>query len=164
MEIVRYPEDISKAEFLDKYAARILVCIKEGMNSSYEQDFSEEGDKSWYYYLEKNLDEKVNYIIADDLNGIRGYLVWKQKGKEIHFYDLIISPDYQGDIITLRKLLREFAYDIYDLDAHTLCAYTNIKNERMNSILMKRGFTVDETKARGTVYKADIDLFIEKFV
>ncbi|MBN2883122.1 MAG: hypothetical protein JXN10_06310, partial [Clostridia bacterium] len=78
--------------------------------------------------------------------------------------DLIISPDYQGDIITLRKLLREFAYDIYDLEAHSLCAYTNTKNERMNLMLKKHGFTVDETKARDTVYRADIDLFIEKFV
>lgn len=164
MDIVKYPEDISKEEFLDKYAARLLVCIKESMNSSYEQDISEEGDRSWYYYLKKNLDDKVNYIIADDLNGIRGYLVWKQHGDEIHFYDLIISPDYQGDIITLRKILREFAYDIYDLDAHSLCAYTNTKNQRMNLMLLKHGFTVDETKARGTVYKADIDLFIEKFV
>jgi|GEM_PF-3115769 len=163
MEVTRFPADMDKDTFLTSFSVQMLDCIKAGMGSSYEQEFTPEGDESWFHYLRKNLDDGVNYILLSSDGRFRGYAVWKQHGDSIHIYDLIIRPEYQMDIITLRKLLVLLAEDISGLDASKLWAYTNYRNMRMNSILTRHGFTETERKRNGTVYTADLRNFINKF-
>jgi len=164
LETIRFPEDINKVEFLENYAARLLECISVSMASSFEQTLTPEGDELWYKYLKINLDKGVRYIIIEDTGIIRGYLVWYYHLDEVEFYDLIIHPEHQGDCITLRKLLSEFAADIQDMGFVNLLAYTNFRNDRMNGILLKHGFTVREVKTRGTLYYISIDKFLKKFL
>lgn len=163
MKIVRFPEQISKSEFLDSYAAKILECLKAGMESSYHQDMQPDGDDLWYKYLNINLDNGVRYRLLSDSGKVIGYIVWHDHDFNVHIYDLIICPEYQGNGIILRKLLMLFADDIRDMEFRDLVAYTNIQNKRMNTLLKKHGFKVQQTKKRGTVYRIEIYKFFNKF-
>jgi len=163
MKIIKFPENIAKDIFKHDYASRLLECMKTGMKSSYDIVLTPEGDSSWYKYLLINLEKGVRYIIFEDGNYIRGYLVWHNHDSNVHIYDLIINPDYQRDGVTLRNLLETFAIDISDKGFENLIAYTNFKNDRMNKILLKHGFEVRQVKARGTAYGIDINRFLEKF-
>lgn len=163
MKVIRFPGELRKDILLETYAGDMLSCIKESMTTSYEQKFTREGDESWWYYLRKNLDNEVNYILLMEYERIHGYIVWKQKDNVIEIFDLYIRPEYQGDIVTLRKLLQEFADDICSLDVSKLWAYTNYKNKRMNKILQKHGFSELERKRNGTVYISGIKNFIGKY-
>lgn len=163
MKIIKYPENISKDIFLNSYAARLLECMKSGMKSSYDIVLTPEGDSSWYKYLLINLEKGVRYIIFEDENDIRGYLVWHNHDKDVHFYDLVIRPKYQCDGVTLRNLLEIFATDIKEKGFNNLVAYTNFKNDRMNKILLRYGFEVKQVKARGTMYIINLNKFLEKF-
>ncbi len=163
MKIQRYPGQINKKEFLDNYASKLLECMKSGMSSSYDIVLTPEGDSSWYKYLLINLEKGVRYIIFEDGNHIRGYLVWHNHDNDVHIYDLVISPDYQRDGVTLRNLLETFAKNIADTGFENLIAYTNFKNDRMNKILLRHGFKVSQTKTRGTLYSIDINKFIKRF-
>lgn len=163
MKIRKYPGQITKKEFLDNYASRLLECMKSGMRSSYDIVLTPEGDSSWHKYLLINLEKGVRYIIFEDENDIKGYLVWHDHDNDVHFYDLIIRPDCQRDGVTLRKLLETFANDIAKKTFENLIAYTNFKNDRMNKILLKHGFEVRQVKTRGTVYSIDINKFLVKF-
>ncbi len=164
MKIIKYPENLSKDNFRDGYASKFLECMKSGMKSSYDIVLTPEGDSSWYKYFLINLEKGVRYIIFEDGNYVRGYLVWHNHDNNVHIYDLIISPDYQRDGVTLRNLLETFANDIADKGFKNLIAYTNFKNDRMNKILLKHGFKVSQTKIRGTVYSIDINKFIKRFI
>ncbi|MDX1359101.1 MAG: hypothetical protein R3232_09745 [Clostridia bacterium] len=161
MKVIKYPEDISKQEFLDNYAERVLKCLKSGLASSYPQVNTPGGDVPWYEWLNIYLDKGVRYIILED-DGIRGYLVWFYEGDEVQIYDLAILPEYQMDAITLRRLLAEFINDIRKYNFKSMIAYTNLKNKRMNGILRKRGFKVVKVKERGTLYRIDIDKLFQR--
>ncbi|MCK5757833.1 MAG: GNAT family N-acetyltransferase [Clostridiales bacterium] len=165
MNIVKFPENIDKTSFLAEYADRILSCLKVSMESSFKQilTLTPESDESWYKYLKLNLDKGVRYIMIEDSGSIKGYLVWYFQDDEVQFYDLIIHPDYQCDGSTLRKLLTIFANDIKDKGFAKIVAYTNIKNDRMNKLLIKRGFEVRQVRTRGTEYYIDINKFLNKF-
>jgi len=163
MKLIKFPEDISKNEFLNDYASDMLECIKVSMESSYKQNLTLEMDDSWYKYLNINLDKGVRYrILADDVR-IRGYLVWFHIEDEVQIYDLIIHPFHQCDGSTLRKLIQTFADDIRYEGFSKLIAYSNLKNDRMNKLLIKRGFEVRQTRARGTEYFIDLKQFLVKF-
>jgi hypothetical protein len=164
MKVIRFPGDISRDILLETYAENMLECIKESMITSFDQLFTPEGDDSWWYYLKKNLDNEIKYILLTKDKRVQGYLVWNQKKDVIEIYDLYIRPEYQMDIITLRKLLKEFAEDISTLDASKIWAYTNYKNKRMNSILRRHSFSESQRKRNGTVYISDIENFKNKFV
>jgi len=163
MKLIRYPEDINKIELIDEFSSRLLSCMKSGMRSSYDIVITPENDSSWYKYLNINLDKGVRYIILVDEQIVRGYLVWHNHNDDVHIYDLVISPDYQCDGVSLRRLLKSFAQDVSDSEYSKLVAYTNFKNDRMNGLLKRQGFSVSEIKARGTVYTTDINKFIKKF-
>lgn len=164
MKIRKFPEQINKKEILDDYSSRLLECMKAGMRSSFDIVVTPEGDSSWYKYLHINLEKGVKYIIFEDKDNIRGYLVWQTHYNDIHIYDLVINPNYQRDGVTLRNLLETFVKDIADKGFKNLIAYTNLKNDRMNKLLIKQGFTVSQKKTRGTVYTVDINKLIDKFI
>lgn len=163
MEMIRYPENIDKETFISDYAPKLLKCINISMESSYKQTLTPGMDDSWYKYLNINLDKGVKYRILMENSRVRGYLVWFHTDDEVQIYDLIIHPFYQCDGITLRKLLQAFADDIRFKGFKTLIAYTNLKNERMNKLLIKRGFKVRRTHVRGTIYYIDLKEFLIKF-
>lgn len=151
-EIIKYPENISKQEFLDNYTKEMLSLVKEGMRSSYEFISSPSDDDMWCMYLDKNLTNGVRYIICKSESLFKGYLVWNIEDDNIEIYDLIIHPDYQCDGATLRRLLVSFADDIKDIVFDNIIAYTNNKNERMARLLYKSGFRVLEIRERGKRY------------
>jgi ribosomal protein S18 acetylase RimI-like enzyme len=163
MDLIRFPENINKNQFLKDFAPNLLECLKISMDSSYKQNLTPEMDDSWYKYLNINLDSGVKYRILMENSRVRGYIVWFYNEDEVQIYDLIIHPFYQCDGTTLRKLLQIFADDIRYKGYSRLIAYTNLKNERMNKLLRKRGFIVRQEHARGTVYVADIKDFLLKF-
>ena len=165
MKVIKYPETIDKKTFLDEYSARLLECLKISMESSFPQTLTltPEADDSWYKYLNINLDKGVRYRILEDDARIRGYLVWFYNDDEVQIYDLIIHPYHQCDGSTLRNLLLIFAKDIRYSGFSKLIAYTNSKNDRMNRLLIKRGFTVRQVRSRGTEYYIDLKQFLIKF-
>jgi len=163
MNIIKYPENISKDDFINIYAWSLLECIKVGMQSSYEMVLAPHSDESWYKHFKLNLNNGVRYIVLEDACRIRGYLVWHDHDDEIHIYDLIIHPDFQGDGVTLRHLMEIAAGDIKKTECSKLIAYTNFKNDRMNKLLLRHGFKIRQKRVRGTVYVADLNRFLNKF-
>ena len=163
MKIIRYPENISKQDFLQNYSKNMLTCVKASLASSYKQVLKPDDDELWYKYLNLNLDKGVRYVLLLDGEIVRGYIVWFFNEDEVEFYDLYIHPDYQCDGSTLRRLLTLFAYDIKDMEFRELLAYTNFKNDRMNKLLIKRGFKVQQVKKNGTLYFMKVENFLKRF-
>ena len=163
MKVIKYPQDISKKEFYNGYAEKLMDCARLGIKSAFDIVLTPKSDTSWLRHFEVNLDNLVKYIVIESGGDIRGYLAWTGHDDEIHFYNMIIHPDFQRDGSTLRRLLKTFASDVKDGGYKKLIAYTNFKNDRMNRLLLKHGFEIRQSRGSRTEYSADIGVLMSRF-
>jgi hypothetical protein len=126
-----------------------------GMTSVIPSNFSkEEGYKLWRETYDRRIRTGTTYILIFDESGLKGYLAYNLRfdKEDIYLEDLIILPKYQNDGRTAARLVCAFLNEIENSNLSIIRTYTNKLNKRMQGILSKAGFSVDEFTEKGIKY------------
>ena len=95
---------------------------------------------------------------------IKGYLAYNLRSdkQDIYLEDLIILPEYQNNGHTAARLLCAFFKEIEKSNLSLTRTYTNKLNTKMQGILTKAGFSIDEFTDKGIKYITSKEQLMER--
>lgn len=101
------------------------------------------------------VQQRTVHLLLSDGVGLRGFLSYTPSadGDGIFINELQIRPSCQGDAVTIRRLLREFAERIALLPHCQLRTYANKVNKRSQQLAARIGFRCTAQTARGYSYE-----------
>jgi N-acetylglutamate synthase-like GNAT family acetyltransferase len=153
-----FPDDNTISQIFElTYAAMTSVIPSTTLK---EEDF-----KLWYENFGIRIKSGTIYILIFDDNVLKGYLAYKLHSESdcICIEDLIIHPKYQGDGITVARLLCCFFMKIENLNLSSIYTYTSKLNKKMQGILSKVGFSIYEYTDKGIKYIVTKEYLINKY-
>jgi RimJ/RimL family protein N-acetyltransferase len=100
-----------------------------------------------------------------DGNILKGYLAFNLRFDKQYIYleDLIILPKYQNYGRTAARLICAFFKEIENSSLSLIRTYTNKLNKRMQGILSKAGFSIDEFTDKGIKYITTKEQLMERY-
>ncbi|MFA6135234.1 MAG: hypothetical protein WC869_14570 [Phycisphaerae bacterium] len=102
-----------------------------------------------------SVQRHTRHLLLSDSMGLRGFLSYTPlpDGDDIFINEVQIRSSCQGDGVTIRRLMREFAKQVAILPHHRLVAYANKANGRSQRLATKIGFHSNNETARGYSYE-----------
>jgi hypothetical protein len=137
-----------------------------GMTTVFPATISKEEDYTlWRQGYEQRIRTGTEYLLLFDDEILKGYMAYKFRydKQDINVEDLIILPQYQGDGRTLVRLLCAFFDATEKSNLSIIRGHTNKLNKRMQQILSKSGFGIDEYTERGIRYVTTKEQLRERF-
>lgn len=137
-----------------------------GMTSVFPATISKEEDyELWRSGYEQRIRTGTEYLLLFDDNILKGYMAYKLRydKQDINIEDLIILPKYHGDGRTLVRLFCAFFETTEKSNVSVIRGHTNKLNKRMQGILSKSGFCIDEYTERGIRYITTKEQLMERF-
>lgn len=169
ISFVVYPKTLPEGKILlpdETLINQIFDVTHLGMTSVFPTTISKEEDyKLWRSGYEQRIRAGTEYLLIFDDEILKGYMAYKLRydKEDINIEDLIILPKYHGDGRTLIRLLCAF-FDITEKsNLSVIRGHTNKSNKRMQRILSKSGFSIDEYTESGIRYITTKDQLKERF-
>lgn len=164
-----YPKSVDKEKEIfqdDNTTSQIFELTYAAMTSVIPSTTLKEEDfKLWHENFQRRIKSGTIYILIFDENVLKGYLVYKLHSESdcICIEDLIIHPKYQGDGITMARLLCCFFMEIEKVNLSNIYTYTSKLNKKMQGILSKVGLSIDEYTDKSIKYTVTKEYLINKY-
>jgi len=109
----------------------------------------------WRKSFDNNATIGTQHIIDLKDDVLRGYLSFtvRDSSKDIFINEVQIDPKYQGNGVTIGRLLLNFLREIQDCKFSIIRTYANNLNKRSQQLLQKIGFEVEGTTEKGIRFK-----------
>ncbi|EQB89538.1 hypothetical protein M918_20100 [Clostridium sp. BL8] len=164
-----YPKEasISSGKMPDsKVINEIFELTYIAMTTIIPSDTSKEEDFNlWYENFKLRLKNGTRYILMSNDNILKGYLAYSlhYENNSLCIEDLIIDPKYQGDGFTIARLICYFLVKVEGINLNNIYTYTSKLNTRMQGILDKAGFSIEEYNNKSIKYRIDKELITNKY-
>lgn len=164
-----YPKEVSipSEKMPDgKVINEIFELTYTAMTTIIPSDTSKNEDFNlWYENFKLRLKSGTKYILMSNDNILKGYLAYSlhYENNSICIEDLIINPKYQGDGFTVARLICYFLMKVEGENLNNIYTYTSKLNTRMQGILDKVGFSIEEYNSKSIKYRIDKELITNKY-